>query len=360
MHVDQTRSRPLLIAVFIGYLFLICYGSLYPFRGWRAPESGWWTFMLAAPPRFVTRTDLTTNVLVYVPLGLLVSALLAQRMRVRRALLWSLLAGALVSFAMESLQQMIPTRVASNLDILTNAIGAVLGGLLFRAAQSHRWPGHALFHWRERWFMPGRLADLGLGLLALWIVSQLSLELPSLLAGSLHTGFTPYWEALTDLSRVHPERAVIYAIEIVSLGLFARILIKPGHRMLAVTVGVLAGAVVSKFLAAAALVKFSVLARLVSLEVLAGLAAGLVTLLVLSRRHAERRPYALAITCLLGLAAAKAWWVPGGMAATSAPADAAERLLNITGLAALTSTLWPYLAAAFLTVHWLVSRARVR
>jgi len=354
------RASPYLIAALVGYLALICYGSLYPLQDWRAPQGEWSAFLLAPPPRFVTRTDLTTNVLVYLPLGLLISALLATHMRIRAAMLWALAGGLFVSFTMELLQAFVPNRVASNIDIITNGLGSLLGAVLFRVAQNHRWPGHILFGWRERWFVAGRLTDIGLLLLALWVLSQLSLELPSLLAGSLHKGFTPYWEALTDLSRIHPEWAAIYALEIVSLGLFARILIKPGHRKLALVVGVIAGAIATKFVAAAALVKFSVLSRLVSLEVLVGLSMGLIALLLLLRRGSERRPYGIAIVTLLALAAAKAWWIPAGAAFASAASSSAERMLNITGLAALASTLWPYLAALFLATHWLISRARVR
>jgi len=359
---QPTALRPSLSVIvgLIGYLALICYGSLYPFHSWRLVQGEWWSFLLARPPRFITRTDLTTNVLAYVPLGLLTSAVLAPYMRMRAALLWTLAVGLFVSSTMEFLQLFVPNRVASNVDILTNGMGALCGGLLFRAAQSHRWPGRTLTGWRERWFVAGRLTDAGLALLALWVLSQLSLELPSLLAGSLHKGFTPYWEALADLSRIHPEQGIIYALEIVSLGLFARILIKPGHRMLAVVVGLLAGAIATKFVAAAALVKLSVLSRLISLEVLAGMAAGLTVLLILLRRGAERRPYGIAIASLLALAAAKAWWVPAGTALVSTSTNAAERMLNITGFAALASTLWPYLAALFLSMHWLISRARVR
>jgi VanZ family protein len=358
--LDSHRLRGFAWATLAVYSVLIVYGSLYPFGEWRSPENDWWEFLFAAPPRFITRTDLTTNVLAYVPLGLLLSILLAPYMRVRSALVWAFAAGALLSFAMETVQQFVPNRVASNLDVLTNACGSLVGGLVFRVIQHHRWPGRLLFGWRERWFAPGKFTDLGLILLVIWVISQLSLELPSLLAGSLHKGFTPYWEALTDLSRVHPERAIIYALEIVSLGLFARILVKPGHRVLALVVGVLAGAIASKFVAAAVLVKFSVLSRLISLEVLAGFAAGVVALLALLRRGSERRPYGVAIASLLALAAAKLWWVPVSAALAPNVTSSAERMLNITGLAAVASTLWPYLAALFLSAHWLVSRARVR
>jgi VanZ family protein len=358
MSAFHTRAPLPLIAALAAYLLFIGYGSLYPFGEWRAPEQTWWTFLFAAPPRFVTRTDLSTNLLVYLPLGALIAALLAPRMRIRRALLWAFAAGALVSLVMESLQQFIPDRVASNLDMLTNAVGALLGALLFRVVQQHRWPGRTLFGWRERWFTPGRSTDLGLALLALWVLSQFSLELPSLLAGDLHTGFTPYWEALTDFSRVRPERALVYALEIVSLGLFARILLKPGQRMRAVLLGLLAGAVAVKFLAAAVLVKFSVLTRLISFEVLTGLGAGFVALGIVLRRRTDRRPYGLAIASLLALGASKAWWVSGAVAIMQQNAALPGRWFNITGFAGLLSTLWPYVAALYLSGHWIQARRR--
>ena len=347
------HASPYLIAAFLGYLALICYGSLYPFHSWRPPQGEWWVFLFAALPRFITRTDLSTNLLVYLPFGMLGTALLSPYMRVRHTLPWVFVIAALFSATMETLQQFVPNRVASNLDIMANAFGALAGAILFRAAQNNRWPGRILFSWRERWFCPGRMTDLGLLLLVVWALSQLSLELPSLLAGDLRRGFTPYWEAPLDFSRIQPERAVIYALEIVSVGLLSCILIKPDRWHAAILVGVLVCAIALKFIAAAVLVKISVLSRLVSLEVLVGLTAGLLVLLVVYRRTRRRTPHNAAIASLLCLGAAKAWWASTSTPLALTGGVLAERMLNITGLADLASTLWPYLATIFVARHWL-------
>ena len=356
MSALKSRVSIPLLAAFLLYSLFICYGSLFPFGEWRAVQDDWWTFLFAAPPRFITRTDLSTNLLVYLPFGMLGAALLAPHMRVRHALPWVFVFAALFSATMETLQQFVPNRVASNLDIAANAFGALAGAVLFRIAQSKRWPGRILFSWRERWFAPGRMTDLGLMLLALWALSQLSLELPSLLAGDLHRGFTPYWEALPDFSRIQPERAVIYALEIIGLGFFARALAKQKTQGIVVA-AVLLFAIAFKFIAAAVLVKFSVLARLVSLEVLIGMGMGLVVLLVWLQRNAEQVPHAAAIVFCLALAGAKAWWAPTTSAMTLPFSYSPERMLNITGLAAFASSLWPYQAALFLGVHGMLQTA---
>jgi len=77
----------------------------------------------------------------------------------------ALLAGALLSFAMEMLQNYLPRRVPSNLDLALNtagsAAGAALGWLVHLAGGIDRWQSL-----RERWFIAGSAG--GLALLVLW------------------------------------------------------------------------------------------------------------------------------------------------------------------------------------------------
>src|SRR5689334_13460917 len=153
------------------YLGLIVYASLYPFEPWRAPGHSplawlwqswwpWWTWF-----------DLVSNLLGYLPFGALVcGALVRSGWRARRAAVAATLAGLVLSFAMEMLQNWLPQRVASNIDFALNALGAGLGAAL--AALLHR------FGWvtrwqaaRSEWFIP-RSAG-GLALLLLWPVGLL-------------------------------------------------------------------------------------------------------------------------------------------------------------------------------------------
>ena len=147
------------------YGLLIVYASLYPFDPWRVQGIAPWAFVLAPLPRYWTGFDVISNVLGYAPLGFL-CALAIHRTRPRaRAVLWATLAGAALSWALESLQMFLPARVPSNVDWALNVAGALAGAMTARALE---WAG-AVDHWsrfRERWFVPD--ASGALALLALW------------------------------------------------------------------------------------------------------------------------------------------------------------------------------------------------
>jgi hypothetical protein len=268
-------------------------------------------------------------------------------------------AGALLSLVMETLQMFAPGRVSSNLDILTNAIGALAGSLMVPLLQGRRWPGRVLHAWRRRFFLPGRLIDAGLWLLALWALSQLSLQTPSLIAGNLRHAFVPFWQTLADMSLFKPQQALVYMFEVAALGLFTATMVKPTQRTLPMLLAVFSAVIVLKFLAAALLLKFSVLARLLSLEALSGFAVGLALLLLLLRQP-TRRPCRAALAALAGFVVAKAVYRfsdPAGMPpGIMGWPGFSESMFNVTGLAYLVSEIWPLLAAAHLLLRHLNAR----
>ncbi|MDD4887382.1 MAG: VanZ family protein, partial [Thiomonas sp.] len=154
-----------------GYALLIVYASLYPFSDWRWQGLMPFDFVRAPLPRYITASDLLINVGGYLPLGYLLARTLPARWP--RWLSWlvaSVLASA-VSFSMESLQALLPMRVSSNLDWLTNSVGGVLGAAICVWLLPRLRLAALLRLWRERWFAP-HVGD-GLLLLALWPVALL-------------------------------------------------------------------------------------------------------------------------------------------------------------------------------------------
>ena len=360
---NDTRSswrRALLLLSLWSYIALLVAGSLYPATAWRVTDENFLAFLIASWPRYATRTDITTNILVYLPFGFLLALVLRSRMRLRYAVWWVATAGLLLSLLMEILQNFLPGRNASNLDILTNTAGAFAGALVARVTESHRWPGTLLFTWRKRWFLPGWWVNFGIALLGLWALSQLSLQTPSLVAGNLHTGFTPFWEAPPDLSRVKFQQILIFMLEMAGLGLFAATLISPRHRKMPASVAVFAAAVSFKFFAAALFLKLPVLARLLSVEVLAGLGMGLILLLIIQRRSTVQ-PYGAALAILISFIAIQlldAFIVqPGGVTLPAWPLIRGNPL-NVTGLASLMTMVWPALAITHLLVGRLLFPSR--
>jgi VanZ family protein len=153
------------------YTLLILYASWYPFSGWHNNGLSPLAYLFAPLPHYWTMFDLATNVVGYLPFGLLAVFALHPRVTGASAVMLVVTAGALLSGAMEAVQTFLPSRVPSNLDLLTNVAGAAIGalaGVLLRPVfleQSH------LLLLRRSWFLPE--AGRGLIVLGLWPLAQI-------------------------------------------------------------------------------------------------------------------------------------------------------------------------------------------
>ncbi|HEY4803752.1 MAG TPA: VanZ family protein [Paraburkholderia sp.] len=148
------------------YTALIVYGSWYPFSGWRSLGLSPFAYLGDPWPRYWTVFDIVTNVLGYIPFGALVVLAVWPRWRGLLAVLLAALAGTLLSGVMEAVQTWLPTRVASNLDLASNALGALLGALVAAPATGALLERGFLRRLRFRWFE--RDAAVLMVLAALW------------------------------------------------------------------------------------------------------------------------------------------------------------------------------------------------
>ncbi len=188
--MHKTSAWPLALI----YSALIVFASLFPFDGWRAQGIDPLVFLLAPlPPPYWTGFDIATNVVGYAPLGFLLVLALLRSGWPRCAVLLATLAGGLLSLAMEFLQIYLPRRVPSNLDLLLNAGGALLGALtaalLERLGAIDRWSD-----FKGRWFVPD--ASGAIVLLALW---PLALLFPAAVPFGLGQVLERLEAALTDV-----------------------------------------------------------------------------------------------------------------------------------------------------------------
>ncbi|MEX3965632.1 VanZ family protein [Paraburkholderia sp. EG286B] len=134
------------------YTALIVYGSWYPFTGWRSLGLSPFAYLGDPWPRYWTVFDIVTNVLGYMPFGALVVLAAWPRWRGWLAVLLAAIAGTLLSGVMEAVQTWLPTRVASNLDLASNALGALLGALVAAPATGALLERGFLRRLRFRWF----------------------------------------------------------------------------------------------------------------------------------------------------------------------------------------------------------------
>ncbi|HEX4235061.1 MAG TPA: VanZ family protein [Caldimonas sp.] len=160
-------------AVPLAWLYgaLIVYASLYPFVGWRVPGVGPLDFLLLGWPRYWTWFDIISNLLGYLPFGfLLFVALIRGGWRAGAAAAIACAGGTLLSLTMEVLQNYLPHRVSSNVDLVLNTLGTALGVAIGVALHGHG----GIARWqklRDRWLV-ARSAG-GLALLLLWPVGLL-------------------------------------------------------------------------------------------------------------------------------------------------------------------------------------------
>ena len=209
------------------YAGLIVYASLYPFSDWRYQGIMPWGFLTSPLPKYWTGFDVTINLLGYVPLGFLLVFSALRTGRGRAALGLGVLAAGLLSLAMESLQNYLPSRVPSNVDLILNTMGAVVGGLMAWAMGKlgliKRWSVM-----RASWFVAD--ARGGLVLLALW---PLALLFPATVPFGLGQVLERLESALTDILQDTPflEWMPIRDIELQPL--------VPGVEWVCVTLGLL-------------------------------------------------------------------------------------------------------------------------
>lgn len=190
------QNRLLIVAAYVG---LLVYGTWFPLDRWDWSLGGLQPFLAMDWPQRISRPDLVINVVVYVPLGALLSALL-QRGQVKDVLAAGVL-GFLLSATLEYGQTYLPGRVTSGSDLVLNTMGAMAGalagGFLLRSSWIHHRYSRVVAELRH----PG-IGRLGLLILALWVLSQWAPWVPSLDLSNLKHGIAPF-RSISSRSEVY-------------------------------------------------------------------------------------------------------------------------------------------------------------
>jgi VanZ family protein len=330
------------------YALLTAYACLHPFSGWRdtgLPPLG---FLTAPWPRYSTLTDLWLNALGFVPLGFMLAASLRGLSNRFASLLLATLICVLFSGALECVQNYLPTRVASNLDFVTNSLGGFIGALA-----ALRWAGifdhHGyLSRWRRHRILPGHIGETGLILVALWWLTQL--EPTSTLFG------TGDMRPLFDLPAAiafSARRFVLIETLIVSMNLLALGLIV--QRCMREPSGFLVALVLLVGLAVRSLADYVFVLppepwQWATPGAIRGLLLGAVALIVVWRlpgwlQHSLACLALLLSTALVNIAPDN----PYELASMRLMHE--SHFLNFHGLTRLADFLWPFLALVYLTAN---------
>lgn len=358
---DAVRKPVFARVALLIYILLIAYASWYPFSGWHVSGLSPLAFISARLPYYWTGFDMVTNVVGYMPLGVLTVFAMYPRWRGWSAVLFAVAAGILLSTLMEAVQTYLPSRVSSNLDLITNSAGACIGALFAPALTRYFMEDGRFLQLRKRWFT--HEASRGLLVLALWPLAQLypqaylfghgqllpllsdwlatalsmPVDLGALLRHDADLSVEQYWLSEAIISAAGLSGALL------TLSCVLRRRAPRGLLLVLITVAVLA----TKSLGSALLYGPDDAFGWLTPGAQGGLLLGLLMLcgLIFAPRVAQRRVAVLMLSiCLVTLNAAPAnpyfiatmqGWTQG-------------RFLNFNGASQFLSLLWPYLALWFL------------
>jgi VanZ family protein len=176
---NQTETtRPCSSSVFLVaamvIFFIILAASFAPFSGWQWPTVPILEFVAYPLPYYVSFVDNLLNVLIYVPYAAVLSRLVRS---VKWAWIWVLLVVCFTSFFVEVMQNFLPNRIASNLDILCNVAGGLLGLILYHL-NVLKYPVRWIRRYQAAHFVDVTSADYAMILILLWFFVQANPILP--------------------------------------------------------------------------------------------------------------------------------------------------------------------------------------
>jgi VanZ family protein len=351
LHPAAARS---LLAHYLALVYglAIAYASLQPFANWIAPVPGTPFFLFAPwPPRW-TRFDAIANAIAYLPLGFL-AALMPYRRPALARLSIAVAAGAGLSFVLETTQMFLPPRDASAVDLIANVAGAGAGGMLGSSVARSARAARAVIAFRVHWFLRGKVGDLGLVLLVIWLAVQVNPGIPL-----FATTYDPDYllDAATSLLPAPSDdlAAVLVAgansaFQLLGVGLFLALLLRQRRHVGAAVLLLIGAAVLVKGIAAAVLLKPAAWEHWLSPGVSNGVAAGALLLLMAIWLP---RPVQVTLAAIALLSSLLTPLLTPDALFARAPLSVFSwsygHLLNFNGLTHTAVLVWPVAASAVL------------
>lgn len=336
---SRARLRTWLVLV---YTLFIMYASLSPFTGWRGQGLNFFTVLREPVLIAYDPFDVVLNLLAYIPLGLLLCLALRARLNPLPAFIVTCALGSSLSASMEFLQMYLPVRTSSNLDLLTNSAGTLIGALL--GLSFIRWTRfYNLFSgWRNRIFLHGKAMDFGLALLALWMFGQINPSLPMLgnvfISAAAHQPFTA-----TASAPFNAWESAAVMLNLLMLGTLLLTLLRNPSNVINALLLVLSCVTLVKFGNAAVLLKSSAMLLWVNSEALLGILLGSVFLLT-SHRFARHKLIWLGVLHTLSYLVISHFILDSGAPAVAMPIYLYNgHMLDYNGLAQTITLVFPAL-----------------
>lgn len=339
----KNPANDLLLLACLGYIVLIIYGTLYPLTGWQLPHGIQRSDAFLKWPKYLTRSDIITNLVIYVPFGALLAILLKRHFTSTKTVILVFICGFFISLTLEYIQFFLPGRVTSLVDILLNSSGALIGALIpsliYRGSRSYT----KLFNIRHTWFNSRDTTELGIAIIILWVASQLFPLVPSFDLKMWHASLLPIRNILSHPEHFDYLRSCLFALNTTALGIIYLTLTHQQKPAIFLFVLIVLSVI---------LLKVPVINHKLYLEDIAGLILGISVFATLYRLRLSTP--IIAILCillgyLLKTLVAESYtyhliqtfnWIPFR-----------GQVGRINGMIEIINNLWPFAAMAYLALH---------
>lgn len=341
------RGSPLARLLYVVYVLLAAYASLYPLSGWSDAGLSAFAYLAAPWPRYLTTFDVAANVLSYVPYGFLCVLALYPRLLGMAAIAVAVISGAALSLGLEAAQTYLPARIESNLDVAFNIVGALVGALLGARLAPWLLQGGPLKRLRAGAFSPGATADLGLVLLGLWLFTQLNPAMLLFGVGDLRDLFAAPGGPARAAELFISIEAMTAGTNMVAVAVILSAIVTPGERVRTMLIALVLAALAVKTAAFAILMQAENVFIWLTPGALQGLVAGLLAAalavwLPRTPRLVLAAVLLMAGTVLVNLAP------PNPYLTASLKVWQQGHFLNFNGLTRLVTSVWPFAALAYI------------
>ena len=220
-----SKKHYLIPLITSAYVLLLLIGSTYPFTDWQWPNDDNWLDSFESSIRYIPRSDFIINFLIYIPLGIFISILLRKRVQSGALLITSVLVATSFAFLMETLQLFIPSRAHSFIDLSMNAMGALTGALMHHFTKKHSAMGRHLRNIRYQWFKRGRYAELGMVIIGLWALSEITPLAPAFNVEVIALDYQQLSQQLLQFSQLDLYLLIAFSFEIFALFLITELVL---------------------------------------------------------------------------------------------------------------------------------------
>ncbi len=330
-----------------GYAVFIIYASLSPFFGWQEQGLAFWEVLTAPLGLTYTAFDALSNLLAYLPFGLLLALTFRIHFGNGRSVLLATLVATSLSVTMEYLQLYLPSRTSSNADILTNSIGALGGAVLAVSIMQRAW-FIRVTEWRIGLFRRGAGVDYGLALVMLWMFAQINPSLP-MLGNVFITEVAPRFFSALSPPQFDIWESMAVALNLLMVGALLLTLLRVRRHVVVGLALLLSVVALAKFFAAALLLKSWALMLWLNSEAMLGIVVGSLLIAAIAWLPPRFLIWAAALGALSYVVLAN-WVLDSGTpsAAMRLYQWRYGHLLNYNGLSQTVSLVFPLLLGGYL------------